>query len=90
MFLQYFRDKIVLLVTHQLQYAKEADSICMISRGEVKAMGTLAEIRHILDEEFSDFMKEDDGKGEDQGLVEEEDAKEEPANIPNGLEAKGE
>ena len=40
-----FRNKIVLLVTHQLQYAKEAYSICMINRGEVKAMGTLAEIR---------------------------------------------
>ena len=31
----------MLLVTHQLQYAKEADRVCMINRGEVKAMGTL-------------------------------------------------
>ena len=86
-----FRDKIVLLVTHQLQYAKEADSICMISRGEVKAMGTLAEIRDVLDEDFSDFMKEDDDKEEHEEKSPDEDTVEqEPVQIPNGSEVKGE
>lgn len=86
-----FRNKIVLLVTHQLQYAKEADSICMINRGEVKAMGTLTEIRDILDEDFSDFMKKDEKEDEEDDPVALKKEADEPkhVNIPNGSEAKG-
>lgn len=87
----FLRNKIVLLVTHQLQYAKEADSICMINRGEVKAMGTLTEIRDILDEDFSDFMKKDEKEDEEDDPVALKKEADEPkhVNIPNGSEAKG-
>ena len=78
----------MLLVTHQLQYAKEADSICMINRGEVKAMGTLPEIRNILDEEFSDFMKEED-KGDKEEDSDVKDSDQEPMKIANGGDIKG-
>ena len=79
----------MLLVTHQLQYAKEADCICMINRGEVKAMGTLPEIRSILDEEFSEFMKEEDREDKEEEAQDVKDVDQEPVKIANGADVKG-
>ena len=79
----------VLLVTHQLQYAKEADSICMINLGEVKAMGTLNEIRGVLDQDFSDFLKEDVEEEEGSGGADDAAVEPELAKSANGPEAKG-
>lgn len=49
-------DKIVILVTHQLQYLENADLVLLFKEGKVFASGTLAELRE-SEELFSEFIQ---------------------------------
>ncbi|XP_061393549.1 probable multidrug resistance-associated protein lethal(2)03659, partial [Musca vetustissima] len=42
---QYLRDRIVILVTHQLQFLEQADVIVILDKGQVKAVGTYESMR---------------------------------------------
>ena len=41
----YLRDKIVLLVTHQLQFLEQADLLVIMEKGHIKAVGTYKDIQ---------------------------------------------
>lgn len=42
---QHLKDKLVILVTHQLQYLKRADQILILNEGTVQIQGTYEEIK---------------------------------------------
>lgn len=50
---EYLKDKIVILVTHQLQYLQSADQIVILEHGKIKAVGTYDSLR----ESGLDFAK---------------------------------
>ncbi|KAB0797841.1 hypothetical protein PPYR_08834 [Photinus pyralis] len=60
----YLKGKTVLLVTHQLQFLKDVDSIIILENGTVKAQGTFDELQESgLD--FAKLLKRDDEKEEE-------------------------
>jgi ATP-binding cassette, subfamily C (CFTR/MRP), member 4 len=67
---EYLRGKIVILVTHQLQYLQHADQIVILDHGRVKAVGTYDSLRETgLD--FAKLLAEpsDDEAGSRSGSV---------------------
>ncbi|XP_074027104.1 probable multidrug resistance-associated protein lethal(2)03659 isoform X2 [Leptinotarsa decemlineata] len=53
---KYLEDKIVILITHQLQYLKRADRIIILSDGMIHGQGTYKELLGTSD--FSDLLRE--------------------------------
>jgi ATP-binding cassette subfamily C (CFTR/MRP) protein 4 len=58
MFRNFLGGKTCILVTHQLQYVKEAKLICFLESGTLQAMGTYDEIRE-SGSNFFQFMSKD-------------------------------
>ena len=61
---KYLGDKVVILVTHQIQYLKEATNILMLKAGEVEVSGTYQTLLS-SGTDFSEFMTEEDAEDED-------------------------
>ena len=60
----FLKDKAVVLVTHQLQYLKEADEIVVLKQGEVQETGTFEHlVQNGLD--FSSFLVKDEEEEKD-------------------------
>lgn len=53
---RFLGDKIVVLVTHQLQYLKRADQIVLIHDGVMERVGPYADLM-LSDADFSELMK---------------------------------
>lgn len=63
---KYLRDKVVILVTHQLQYLKRADQIIILHEGMIQGKGTYSELQNsglsfatLLEERSSAESKEE-------------------------------
>jgi ABC-type multidrug transport system ATPase subunit len=59
------KGKTVIFVTHQLQYVKDAEQICLIQDGSIKATGTYNEIEQSSDHFHQCLLREDASKNED-------------------------
>ena len=63
---KYLGDKVVILVTHQIQYLKEATNILMLKAGEVEVSGTYQTLLS-SGTDFSEFMTEEDDLDAEEG-----------------------
>lgn len=63
---EYLKDKLVILVTHQLQYLPAVDQIVLLEKGHVKAVGTFESLRDSgLD--FAKLIPEQEKSDNDEG-----------------------
>ncbi|XP_068991531.1 ATP-binding cassette sub-family C member 4-like [Neodiprion pinetum] len=90
----FLRDKTRILVTHQLQFLPEADSVIVINRGSVKYQGTYEELLHsglnLLD---TVKLEEFDAPTEDEEILEktaEDRYFQDPATVVNGNDESSE
>ena len=56
---KFLEDKVVILVTHQIQYLKEADNILVLQQGKVTHQGNYESILNSCKEEISSFLNEE-------------------------------
>lgn len=56
----FLKDKIRILVTHQLQYLKDVEHLILMNAGRVEAQGTYKEIQEL--EEFLSYSQDDDSQ----------------------------
>lgn len=52
------RGKCVLLVSHQLQYIKNCDTVALIEKGELQGLGPYEEVMNVKDSDFAATMKD--------------------------------
>jgi ATP-binding cassette subfamily C (CFTR/MRP) protein 4 len=64
MFRKFLDGKTCILVTHQLQYVKTANLICLLESGTLQAMGTYDQIRE-SGSHFLQFLSEDGIEGKE-------------------------
>ncbi|XP_046432670.1 ATP-binding cassette sub-family C member 4-like [Neodiprion fabricii] len=87
----FLRDKTRILVTHQLQFLPEADSVIVINRGSVKYQGTYEELLHsglnLLD---TVKLEEFDAPKEDEEILEKTAEDRDPATVVNGNDESSE
>lgn len=94
---KYLRGKIRILITHQLQYLKNADNIIILKDGAVEKQGTFAELQKSgldfakLLEEFNSAEEDDNEKKlklrQMSETIEEEDAGDGPENDKEAMES---
>jgi ATP-binding cassette subfamily C (CFTR/MRP) protein 4 len=65
---QLLRDKTVILTTHQLQYANQADQVCLLNDGTVVAYGSFAHV-HTAAPSFFHHMLENSCRDETDGDI---------------------
>lgn len=76
----YLKNKCTILVTHQLQYLKNVNKICLLNNGKVKTIGDYNEIKK-SGGKFAELLNDhlDDDKNDD--MIDEENLKEKPTEI---------
>ena len=60
----FLKDKAVVLVTHQLQYLKDADNILLLKKGTIEAQGTFQKLMAI-GSDLSEFLVDDENENEE-------------------------
>jgi len=58
------KDKAVLLITHQLQFARHADRLLVMEQGNIAAVGTYEEVIKRADLPFAEVLRSYQVKGE--------------------------
>ena len=61
---EFLKDKVVLLVTHQIQYLKQADNILVLKQGKITHQGTYEYVLEAC-EDISTFITEEKEENED-------------------------
>ncbi|KAJ8954555.1 hypothetical protein NQ318_000789 [Aromia moschata] len=81
----YLKEKCVVLVTHQLQYLRNVNSIYLISGGQIEASGSYSELKN-TDSEFTkllaDNKEEEEEKSNTQSNQIDEEATDEQEDVP--------
>lgn len=63
----YLKDKLVILVTHQLQHLSDVDRVIVLEKGKVEAIGTLESLRD-LGLDFAKLLPEQKNEVDDESL----------------------
>nr|AHK05652.1 ATP-binding cassette transporter sub-family C member 4 [Tigriopus japonicus] len=79
----HLKSKLVILVTHQIQFLKDADMILVLKKGSIQGRGTYAELES-LGTDFTEFISET--KEDQENEEEEEDATLIDGEIPSPKE----
>ena len=88
----YLKDKVVILVTHQIQYLKEADEILVLKNGEImhkgdfeSVMKSCDDISSFLTEEKEEEEEENGDKNDNMDLMNDSNETENNANEKSNL-----
>ncbi|XP_017097931.2 probable multidrug resistance-associated protein lethal(2)03659 [Drosophila bipectinata] len=80
----YLRDRIVILVTHQLQFLQNVDQILIMEKGQVNAVGTYQSL-HESGLNFATMLADPKGEGRDAAASPSSELKSEQANTSPSL-----